>query len=288
MYYPLHYCVGLPEDADASWTRNYNTTYSVEGCADLLFGYLFAGWATTKDAQTPEYVEGDTITLTAETTLYPVWTPCAELKAGKAYTLREQDTIVKFTTKKTGSYLFWAEHKKETETASGKDKYARLYIYDADGNYLFTCIYAQATYTLEGGKTYFVRFNDQTSKVSYRFVSSSTNQKLRLQTDYTETSVLLRGRSTYTIPANFRPYNCTASGGVLLYWVDEQTGEQYAPGDTITINRYTVLRAEFEPFDASGIDVGNVGKVILATYRHMIRDTLHAKWIMILNWLGLL
>lgn len=38
-------------------------------------GYLFDGWATASNATVPEYVPGDTITLTQSVTLYAVWSP---------------------------------------------------------------------------------------------------------------------------------------------------------------------------------------------------------------------
>ncbi|WP_158560792.1 S-layer homology domain-containing protein [Paenibacillus contaminans] len=38
-------------------------------------GYLFNGWATASNATVPEYVPGDTITLTQSVTLYAVWSP---------------------------------------------------------------------------------------------------------------------------------------------------------------------------------------------------------------------
>lgn len=48
----------------------------VAGAGSLVKpGYLFEGWATTSNATVPEYVSGDSITLTQSVTLYAVWSP---------------------------------------------------------------------------------------------------------------------------------------------------------------------------------------------------------------------
>ncbi|GGD85072.1 S-layer homology domain-containing protein [Paenibacillus nasutitermitis] len=54
----------------------YESAIVADNSGNLVrLGYLFNGWATTPNATVPEYVPGDTITLTQNVTLYAVWSP---------------------------------------------------------------------------------------------------------------------------------------------------------------------------------------------------------------------
>lgn len=54
-------------------TQNGSTSYVVPRTEPVKDGYTFIGWAESTAVRTPDYVPGDRVTLTQNTTLYAVW-----------------------------------------------------------------------------------------------------------------------------------------------------------------------------------------------------------------------
>ena len=91
-------------------------------------GYWFLGWATAKDAKTAQYKSGDTLTITANTTLFAVWKPRTwalsfdlnggdgKLPTSVKATTGNSATIGKASVSRVGCYfLGWSESPTATE-----------------------------------------------------------------------------------------------------------------------------------------------------------------------------
>ena len=77
-----------------------DSAYIIGSNVPFRSGYNFLGWSTDKNSTSAEYIPGDTINLTADTTLYAVW-------AKKSYFLAESDIFSFVNSRsnfKTGTY----------------------------------------------------------------------------------------------------------------------------------------------------------------------------------------
>ena len=77
-----------------------DVAYTIGSTVPVRSGYNFLGWSTNSSATSAEYVPGDSITLTADTTLYAVW-------AKKSYSLVKSDIFSFINSRsnfKTGTY----------------------------------------------------------------------------------------------------------------------------------------------------------------------------------------
>ena len=140
------------------------------------FKYTFCGWSENKNASEPDYVPGNTIILSKNTTLYAVWK--FGIKTAQTFTTngscvvttsfpgQEQWIKIKLDDSanywsKTGTSQIWS--------AAEGDPIGELY--DADGYYL------------EGNDNTSLGYNDKNFRIPYTF-SKSTTYYLSVTTDY--------------------------------------------------------------------------------------------------------
>ena len=65
---------GAPNSQDSGYVATSSHTFTISSTQPTRSGYVFAGWATASSANTASYAAGGTITVSANTTLYAVWT----------------------------------------------------------------------------------------------------------------------------------------------------------------------------------------------------------------------
>ena len=65
---------GAPNSQDSGYVATASHTFTISSAQPARSGYAFAGWATTSSATAAAYAPGGTITVSANTTLYAVWT----------------------------------------------------------------------------------------------------------------------------------------------------------------------------------------------------------------------
>lgn len=233
-YYTLRYML---KEANTPWrTESYGTTYTASGCGEAAFGEDFIGWSKQPQADTADYLPGDTITLTADTTLYGVFKPWDALTQDVPCTPEGRQTqmiYARFTPPQTASYGI-----SFTDTAGYYPPFAD--VFDADGNALFTWKDNGIKRTLYADRTYYFKAGN-TSSLCVQFDSASLRHKLYLKAGGKLRSVKLNVDGAYTLP-DYRPILLMEQS--FRCWVDRETGEEYRPGDTVYMDRDRILNAE--------------------------------------------
>ena len=124
--YTLHYNAnggsGVPSDQ-----TQYETEFTVSTAVPVKFGYTFNGWSTRNSATYTNYVPGEKINLTENTTLYAVWQPATAISLNTSYTayinFGNKEIYYKFIPTSSGSYTF--------ESTGSLD--SKIYVYGSSG-----------------------------------------------------------------------------------------------------------------------------------------------------------
>ncbi len=262
-YHELRLIVDLDVFRDAQtgqyapWqTMLYGTVYSLPDYGNeqgSKWGYRFNGWAARAGEETPQYLPGERVTVSGDTTLYAVWSPWQALKTDEIYELYHDtldDILLTFTPQQTASYQFGIE---------GVDP--SLQVYDAQENLLFEYLDASLTYTLYAGQTYYIRANGLGNvKIRVRFKSASTTHYLYLVCGDKLLDVRMPVDGEYVLPA----YTPLKYGGkAFIGWKNLQTEEMLYPGDTVYVNDHdVVLNVVNESADWANAKVANTAQAI--------------------------
>lgn len=218
-YYPPGYTLTYwGNGADGGWTdsQSGDTSYTVRDCGFYRDGYDFEYWYTYNG---DIYYPGDTIYLSANTTLYASWIEFHTVTYntnggsggpanGKKYKGKTY-TIPSATPTKNGyDFVCWTDNfGAETRWYPGDS-------YDYEANVTFTAFWRIRSFTL----TY--NGNGATG-------GSTASQS---------------GSTQYTVRDN----GFSRTGHTFLYWSDPK-GNVYSPGNTITLSSDTELKAQWKP-----------------------------------------
>lgn len=241
-YYTLTYRIDHPL-AQETWSYAGETTYTAEEAFPK--NPVFLGWAYAPDAQTPDVLPGDTLTLTQDTTLYAVCVPETPLPTDgspAAGVMRDDKCLFVLHPQESGMYaLAW-----QTEGDSDDDDaYDSAVLLDERGREL-DCLYPGDAVTCAlGGGTYYLRV--RTDRPDAVFTCQKTSDRVRttLRFDVGDRALFnleLHGKTVYTVP-RYTPVS--VEGREFVGWAEESGSETYATGDTITVTGETVLTAQW-------------------------------------------
>lgn len=224
-----------------TWSKTGETVYTVDN-AYPWGGIRFLGWAYTPDAEKPEVMPEQVLTLTKDTTLYAVCAPDDILPTDGSPAQATKDFnafLYALHPEQDGMYeVLW------TPDPQTRGDYSYATLYDARGGALLEVQPDTATAcALRGGETYYLWGG--TDSLIVTAVCKKTSDKIRSALQFSVGKnacfdLKLRGKTTYVIP-DYTPValDCRQFRG----WFDEKTWEIYEPGDTITIAQDTVLEA---------------------------------------------
>ena len=238
-YYTLTYRFDHPLVA-MTWSYSGETEYVLDSL-DMPLMPRFLGWALAENGEV-RYDEGDTITLTQDTTLYAVCAPdvilptdgtparAQMINGAFLYVLRPQTD---------GMYeLCWQP---DGETENGGASFC-----DATGSFLRHMEPGTAAVlALRGGETYYLYGDTDTSAAVATCKMTSNRITARLTFSVGKNALLdltLRGKAVYTVP-DYTP--AALDGRTFLGWEDESDYTSYAAGDMFTITEDTVLKAKW-------------------------------------------
>jgi len=123
--YDLNGAPGTPPPA--RWDADYAAS-----TIPMRLGYSFLGWSEDDSAAVPDYLAGEAFDLTANTTLYAVWSemPLGTLDTAQFPNLDENapKSLFKFVPTESGYYKFYS--------GGGLGRDPMGWLYDAEGNHL--------------------------------------------------------------------------------------------------------------------------------------------------------
>jgi len=261
------FAAGFP--AAASDTVLYTLTYDANGgtgapgaqsgtevkistTLPINFPMFFMGWSLSDSSTEAEYQTGDTVPLSADTTIYAVWKAPVEFTTTTVQTETEfaygnRYTYFKFVPEETGNYIF-------ESTLSSGDTYGILY--DEDGKTLKTNDDSGAgnnfliNYRLTAGKTYI--FGSRFYRVSN---SGEIPVKITRQYDivYNENGggeMPDAQRKTFGDTITLSNTVPEREGHTFIGWatVANSTEIKYNPGDTYAEDANLTLYAVWRPY----------------------------------------
>ena len=220
-------------------------SYTISSTVPTRFGYTFLGWSKSSSATTATYEPGDSITLTANTTLYAVWKAAASIFDYNLYTasvgFANQELYYIYTPTKSSDYVF--------EFRGSVD--SKVYVYDAAGNELDSDDGSdegnnfRLRISLSAGTKYYIKvrgYSTQTGDIKFSVravtytITYSANGGLNAPDSQGKTHDV-----TLTLSSDIP----TRSGYTFLGWSTSSTATSatYQPGGSFTINDHTVLYA---------------------------------------------
>ncbi|MBR5232572.1 MAG: bacterial Ig-like domain-containing protein [Clostridia bacterium] len=126
--YDLYYDANGGSGAPATQTNN--ASYTISSTVPTRFKYRFLGWNTSKNSVTPTYKPGNVINLTANTTIYAVWSAASTIDVNTLYNttieFANQEIYYEFTPVYSGTYTF--------ESIGSTD--VQIYLYNSTGTLL--------------------------------------------------------------------------------------------------------------------------------------------------------
>ena len=129
--YTISYDANGGSGAPGNQTKKHDVDLTLASAIPTRFGYTFQGWSTGSTATTAGYLPGSSFAINANTTLYAVWTPAADISADVTNSTYSASVPFSngcqyfvFTPSFTGKVRF-------ESTGSGD---AQIYLYDAKGN----------------------------------------------------------------------------------------------------------------------------------------------------------
>ena len=261
-YYTLRYYV---DSEDEYYTQKFGVTYTVTDLNDVSEGMDFAGWSTKPDDTAAMYLPGDTITLTADTDLFAVWSPWYALQTDKTYTIEGASENLLFIPDKTAVYRL--------STTPADRKYSFTLFSEEDNIDDTYSYYPQTrTHTLYEGHTYYI-YTENIQSLCMELVSETLQHSLFLYVPNYLTgkpirmlSMEMTGSNTYVLP-DYRPVAFLNSD--FHHWYNVITEEIYYPGDTIVLDRDTVLVPV--PSTPAVLDANSFSSLILKLFPAFIR-----------------
>ena len=222
--YTLSYNANGGTGAPSSQTGS--TSYTISSTKPTRSGYTFLGWSKSSSATSASYSAGGSITLTANTTLYAVWSK-------NPYTVTLYSGTDKATSKTistTGSLTFVAPTSVSGWTTLGwrKDTTASTATYSSTGS---TTVSANSTFYAVYSKPLSVTFNANGGSGAPS--SQSVTRYYNSYGNYSTASLTL---------SSTKP---TRSGYTFLGWSTSSsaTSASYSAGGNITLTANTTLYA---------------------------------------------
>lgn len=241
-YHTLLYYLEWSPDLDADdWIicRQYGSAYTVSEYGYEPYGKDFCGWTTEPGGSEPMYHPGDEIVLTGDMVLYGIWKPWDTLQADVPFAIETQSASLRFVPEKTAVYRVSATSVDEESSYTLQNLDQTL-----DDRYEW-CLDSR-TYTLNAGEEYYI-FTNQIASVCVELVSEKLQHSLYLfvydllnQKRIKTLSVELTGSNTYVLP-DYRPVSLGYY--TFDFWRNAHEDEKYYPGDTVTLDRDTILVA---------------------------------------------
>ncbi len=243
------------------------TSYTISSTVPTRFGYTFLGWAKSNSATAATYKTGDSITLTANTTLYAVWKSASTISTGTAYNtdidFAGQARYYTFTPSSSGDYIFESTGSLDAKISicntsgteldsdddGGSDRNFSLTINLTAGTKYYVKVYAYSTKT---GSTSFTVKKDTPVTYTLTYNANGGSGAPLSQT----------GATSYTISATVP----TRFGYTFHGWSKNSsaTAWTYEIGDDINLTSNTTLYAVWSSARAMNIGTSYVEDISFA------------------------
>ena len=239
-YYTLTFYLSPNAEKD-DWyeIHRYGTTYTAPDYYTDSFGKDFLGWSTDPYDTSPMYLPGESITVSQDTELYAVIAPWSALRSGETITVPEGTEHLRFVPEETAVYRFTFKTTDDTYMFNVVNQEQLI-----DDPYNMRNV--TRTYTMYAGREYYF-FTENIASVKTELISKELQHTLSFLAinvfDYSPVKSLcveMKGKNEYVIP-EYKPVSVGYIG--FEYWIDMFSGEKYYPGDTIKLDRDTVLCA---------------------------------------------
>ena len=230
-----------------------STSYTVSSTVPTRNGYTFLGWAKSSSATTPSYKPGNNISVSANTTLYAVWSSASAISTGSSYStsveFANQERYYTFTPSTSGDYIFESTGSLDTKVYVYNTSWTELGNDDDDGadsNFMLKI-------NLTAGIKYYVKVRAYSSKTG----STSFSVKKEAPVTYTlnynanggsNAPSSQTGSTTYAISSTVP----TRQGYTFLGWAKSSNSSiaPYTPGDNVTLTTDTTLYAVWKAAEA--------------------------------------
>lgn len=268
VFYTLTYRLEHPLAAK-TWSYACATEYTADAPEKPILP-RFLGWAFTKDAQTPEILPGEKLTITEDTTLFAVCAPETVLTTDGVCvrTPSDSDTFLYILQPETdGMYALHWQMQSEIN-------YIYAQLLDAHGTLLLDVRPDDdMTCALRGGETYYLYGLTDAPEES----ASCTKTSDRIATaltyfvgDKAWFELTVHGEMTYTVP-DYTPVSL--DGRKFIGWWDGTPDVLYHAGDTVSIVTDSLMMAQWSDEE----------KVALSDKLQVPIRALRALW----QWIGL-
>lgn len=238
--YTLTYRSPNGESVPSQQTGQYS--YTISGTVPARFKYSFLGWSKSSTATYASYEPGDSISLTSDTSLYPVWQSAVNLSENTDYTtdidFSFQCLYYKFTAPSDGTYVFESNSSSDSKIAVYSENGALLGEDDDTGsgnNFLLSM-------SLSESAVYYVKvflYSSNTGSVTFSVVNNSAYTISFDANGGNGAPSTQESTGSFTIPSTVP----TRMGYTFQGWTC-QSGT-YKPGETITVSSDLVLRANW-------------------------------------------
>lgn len=236
-----------------------STSYTVSSTVPTRNGYTFLGWAKISSATTPAYKPGNNISVSANTTLYAVWSSASAISTGSSYStsveFANQERYYTFTPSTSGDYIFESTGSLDTKVYVYNTSWTELGNDDDDGadsNFMLKI-------NLTAGTKYYVKVRAYSSKTG----STSFSVKKEAPVTYTlnynanggsNAPSSQTGATTYAISSTVP----TRQGYTFLGWAKSSNASiaPYTPGDIVTLTTDTTLYAVWKVAEAMEVFEG--------------------------------
>lgn len=245
---------------DDSFTLSYNanggsgapsnqtgaTSYAVSSTVPTRQGYTFLGWSNSSSASSATYKPGDSISLSANTTLYAVWKSASSISISTSYNTNiefaNQEYYYTFTPTTSGDYTFESTGSLDTKVYVYNSSWTELG-YNDDGG---TDSNFKLKINLTSGTKYYIKVRAYSSKVGSTSFSVTKEAPATYTLTYNANGgsgapSSVSGSTSYTISSN----EPTKPGYAFLGWSTSSSASSaaYKPGSTINLSSNTMLYA---------------------------------------------
>lgn len=208
----LSYNANGGSGAPSSATVTPDTSYTLSTTIPTRTGYTFLGWGKSNSATTATYTAGGTITISADTILYAVW-------SANTYTITYDANGGSTTSSATTSQSVVYGTTWTTNSGAGFSKTGYTlsgWATTTSGSASYSLGAAQSTYTTASNTTLYAAWTILTYEVSYKPDSYCTNTTTYSATKAYGQSLTLRA-ATYTRPGYTQTGWTTTQNGAKVY-----------------------------------------------------------------------